>query len=548
MVDVFGNEIIKAYTGGTPVKEIYAYGVLVWPTGYYIFWTPMSMSGTFTMEGETYNFEDYSGSFRFSGGVITSSAFQSTSVEYINTNATLTFHNAFAFCSSLVSAELPNCSAVWTNCFTNCTSLESISLPVCTLIGGNAFESCKFSYLDLPMVETIEGNGFRHCKSLTSVDLPECSSVGQYAFQDCTSLKTINLPKCTNIEQGAFGGDREIESVSLPECSVIGSSAFTYCTSFSYLELMGSSMCQLVGNDQFYNTPFANCSGIIRVPASLLSQYRTDSKWMSLSCVLRRPSGSYYISWTPTDLSGTFTMEGNTYNFEDYNGYFNEFDGIITKSAFRQQSITYVETDAISVEVNAFTGCSLSDIDLLECTYIGDNAFGYCRSLTEINLPKCSIIDNFAFMNCVSLSIVYIPECISIGWSTFNACSSLKSINLPKCRTVGTHAFENCKSLEQISLPECRTIDFRAFFGCSSLNQISLPVCEYIEGECFINCQSLSYIQLGLSSVCSLNSSNAFSGTQITSSTGSILVPASLVDAYKSAVVWSYFSNRIFGI
>ena len=380
MVDVFGNEIIKAYTGGIPVKEIYAYGVLVWPTGYYINWLPTDLSGTFIMEDQTYNFEDYSGSFRFSGGVITSSAFQSTSVEYINTNARYVYNNAFAFCSSMSQAYIESCSVIGANAFTNCTSLEYISAPSCVWVGGNAFESCRFSELYFPLCENIEGNGFRHCKSLTTIDFPVCSVVKQYAFQDCTSLTTISLPVCQEIEQGAFGGDRNLQSVNLPECSVIGSSAFAYCsalqslnlpscttirssaftscyslntvslpevqslgsyafgycsaletislpkvksiygygfvgctslksvylgdcnmisgrafyndTKFSYLELSGSSMCVLNGNDQFYNTPFANCSGTIVVPTSLYTTYINDSKWASLSCVIQ-PSSRY---------------------------------------------------------------------------------------------------------------------------------------------------------------------------------------------------------------------------------------------------------------
>jgi hypothetical protein len=45
-----------------------------------------------------------------------------------------------------------------------------------------------------------------------------------------------------------------------------------------------------------------------------------------------------------------------------------------------------------------------------------------------------------------------------------------------------------------------------------------------------------------------LNGSVAFSNTAIWSDKGSIFVPASLVDAYKSATNWTYFKNRIFPI
>ena len=38
MVTTFGNNIVGAYTGGDPVKEIYKNGVLVWPVGDYIYY------------------------------------------------------------------------------------------------------------------------------------------------------------------------------------------------------------------------------------------------------------------------------------------------------------------------------------------------------------------------------------------------------------------------------------------------------------------------------------------------------------------------------
>ena len=56
---------------------------------------------------------------------------------------------------------------------------------------------------------------------------------------------------------------------------------------------------------------------------------------------------------------------------------------------------------------------------------------------------------------------------------------------------------------------------------------------------------SLLSITIGYSGICSLNNISAFEYTQITSSTGDIYVPASLVNVYKSAKNWSYFSTQI---
>ena len=134
----------------------------------------------------------------------------------------------------------------------------------------------------------------------------------------------------------------------------------------------------------------------------------------------------------------------------------------------------------------------------------------------------------------------------------FQKCSSLTTApQLPAATLVKScyyGMFNDCSSLSQVNLPMCEYIGNYTFRNCYSLSQISLPVCKYITDYAFWFCSSLSIMTIGYSSICSLKNSNAFSKTQITSSTGSIYVPTSLVDSYKSANYWSYFSTQIFPI
>ena len=127
---------------------------------------------------------------------------------------------------------------------------------------------------------------------------------------------------------------------------------------------------------------------------------------------------------------------------------------------------------------------------------------------------------------------------------TFARCSTLQNADLYNCTSLSLRTFQYCTSLSQVSLPVCSYIGSSAFAYCSSLSQISLPVCEVIKDAAFNSCSSLSIITIGYSGVCSLGIL-AFNNTKITSSTGSIYVPASLVSAYKSATNWSYFSAII---
>ena len=215
---------------------------------------------------------------------------------------------------------------------------------------------------------------------------------------------------------------------------------------------------------------------------------------------------------------------------------------------------------ATSVGASAFRSCaSLTQVSLPVCEYIGDNAFYSCSSLSQANIPMCSIISYNAFRSCASLTQLSLPVCEYIGEDAFHHCSSLSQMDLPVCSYIGGNAFRNCISLSQVSLPVCRYIADGTYVGglgnvsgtfcnCSLLTRVDLPMCSYIGTRAFYSCNSLSIITIGYSSVCSLGGTNTFNDTQITSSTGSIYVPASLVDAYKSATNWSRFSTQIFPI
>lgn len=193
------------------------------------------------------------------------------------------------------------------------------------------------------------------------------------------------------------------------------------------------------------------------------------------------PTPDHYITWTPSDLS-TGTF---TIGGSTYN--FADYNGTFS---FYGGTITD----------SAFEGAEITTIDT-DAEYINQFAFKNCSSLVSANLP-----------NVISLNPMDI----------FKDCGSLRSISLPVCESVGRGALYTCYSLESIDLPKCNYIGEWAFERCN-----------------------LSVIRLGNSSVCRLEHSSAFLGTKITSSTGSIIVPLSLLDNYRTDSVWKYFFNVI---
>ena len=125
-------------------------------------------------------------------------------------------------------------------------------------------------------------------------------------------------------------------------------------------------------------------------------------------------------------------------------------------------------------------------------------------------------------------------------------CSVLRTVNFPNIVLIGALTFAYCSRLVRVNFPKATTIAGQAFLSCTNLAQVSFPSATLISGSAFASCRNLTSIYLGASSGCLLSTSMAFVRTGITSSTGSIFVPASLVNVYKSATNWAYFANRIF--
>lgn len=221
------------------------------------------------------------------------------------------------------------------------------------------------------------------------------------------------------------------------------------------------------------------------------------------------------------------------------------------QKSFTEGNIEIINLDnsASFVVSSAFDGNkTIQTVNLPYATIVRNYAFRSCTSLTQVSLPMCSNIATYAFYGCASLSQISIPTCSYIDNNAFKNCISLTQVSLPVCSYIANSAFHTCNSLSQVSLPMCSYIGNSAFWQCYQLAQVSLPMCSSIGNGAFRNCISLSIITIGYSSICSLNASSTFYRTKITSSTGSIYVPASLVDSYKSATNWSYFSTQIFPI
>ena len=206
-----------------------------------------------------------------------------------------------------------------------------------------------------------------------------------------------------------------------------------------------------------------------------------------------------------------------------------------------------------SIGLASFAECSsLVSITMPNSvTSIGDSAFEKCSSLVSITMPNnVTSIGQAAFSECYHLSSITIPNSVtSIASNAFAYCYSLSSITIPDGVTSIEHyMFNTCRSLSSITIPDGVTsIGKNAFYGCNSLASITIPDGVTSIGDyAFTNCSSVAFYDFtACTSIPMLSNTNAFSNIVADCQ---IRVPASLVDAWKTATNWSTYADHIVGV
>lgn len=186
---------------------------------------------------------------------------------------------------------------------------------------------------------------------------------------------------------------------------------------------------------------------------------------------------------------------------------------------------------------------------------IGNNSFYDCDGLTSVEFLNAITLGSGAFQTCSNLETASFPNVTTIGSSAFNSCSTLANLYFPKLTSIPSQAFYNNSSLTNINFPLVTSITGSMVFrGCSNLESANFASLTTIEANAFLYDSKLDTLVLGANEVCTLNNTNAFSGTPFASNGtgGTLYVPRALIEDYKIANNWltilSYANNQILAI
>ena len=465
----------------------------------------------------------------------------------LDNSASFVASEAFVDNQNIQTVNLPYATTVYRNAFQRCSSLSQVGLPMCSYIGEYAFYGCRsLNQVSLPMCIDIRSNAFKVCSALEKIDLPKCYKLSDCAFQNCPSLSQVSLPRVLRINSSTFEYCVEIQQMTLPLCSYIDRYAFNGGWNASMkLQSLYLPLC---------NTLFNNALGpkyLSDLSVPMCISFYADLIGNSVISTLSLPIVNYLsntIFYDCTNLT-SLTLGTGTYAIPEYNTsmlyntpIMSGTGSIYVDAAMYDKWITTEGWSSLSERFVSIgnTDPMLSFSDGLiygKTSYIGDTFKTYLgidkNSIISMSLPNCIICEHFFDLS--NLQSLYLPECQYI--EDMYSFSSLSVIDLPKCKVI--KELKDCPLLTSINLPMCECLfGFYNLDGCYRLTSINLPVCNYMEsiGEVGNNCS----LTLGSNEVCYLSGTLYY----ITS----IYVPASLVDAYKSAPNWSQYSNSIFPI
>ena len=157
-----------------------------------------------------------------------------------------------------------------------------------------------------------------------------------------------------------------------------------------------------------------------------------------------------------------------------------------------------------------------------------------------------NIIKEYKFYRMFELISISIPNSVTIIQDYAFANTNIKTIELPvNLKSIGAGAFTNT-AFESIKIPSgvTKISGFLFYMARLQYADISDGV-ETIQYGAFQQCNYLtSLILRRTSSITTLENTNAFDSSGISTQNGYIYVPQSMLTSYQNATNWSVYANQ----
>ena len=376
-----------------------------------------------------------------------------------------------------------------------------------TEIGMGAFAECgNLTSVIIPdSVTTIGGYAFCDCQSLKSVTIPDSvTTIGNFAFAGCKLLTSITIPdSVTTIGDGAFDSCASLTSVTIPDSvTTIGGAPFSYCENLKEFKgkfAADNGRCLIMDNTII---AYANASGTTyTIPDSVT----TIRNWVFGGCT----------SLTSVTIPDSVTTIGES-AFKDCKSLASVYCKATTPPAGGSDMFNnnaperkiYVPAGSVDAYKSAEYWSDYADAifaEGVESESANDEIWYTNGSTTEPTAPynpaafgDATIQSNTYNAEKECWVIKFNKDLTEIGWAAFGLCTSLISVTIPdSVTTIGEAAFAECESLTSVY---CKATTPPA------------------------------------------GGDNMFSGNAVGRK---IYVPASSVNAYKSAEYWSAYADAI---
>jgi len=132
------------------------------------------------------------------------------------------------------------------------------------------------------------------------------------------------------------------------------------------------------------------------------------------------------------------------------------------------------------------------------------------------------------------------------GINAFRDSSITEFVGLSLTKIGGSYSFFGCKSLTKFVVPKATYYENSMCRECINLEVADIGGGSFTRGSAFQGCKKLQTVIIRGTTVCTLGAVGNFSGTPFDGTgdaglTGTLYVPAALVDSYKTASNWSTF-------